>query len=96
LFHSIKQETAMSDVILVDFQTVWRVPVFVRGTEGQIAAIRGPEGALRNLNEMGVSYESTLHRAAKNRCLAALKRAGTCDDARDAFVDAVFESGSLV
>lgn len=86
----------MSDVIQVDFQTVWRVPVFVRGTEGQIFTIRGPEGALRNLNDMDVSYESTLHRTAKKSCIAALTKSGSCDEARDAFVDAAYETGSLV
>lgn len=86
----------MSEVIQVDFQAVWRVPVFVHGTEGQVFTIRGPESALRNLNDMDVSYESTLHRIAKNSCIAALRKAGTCDRARDAFVDAAYETGSLV
>jgi hypothetical protein len=86
----------MSQVIEIDFKTIWRVPVFVRGTEGQIFTIRGPEGALRNLNDMDVTFESTLHRAAKNSCIAALRKAGSFDEARDAFVDAAYETGSLV
>jgi hypothetical protein len=86
----------MHEVIHIDFRMLWRVPVLVRGAGGQVCAIRGPEAALRNLNETDVSYESTLHRVAKQSCLAAIVHSASCGAARDAFVDACFETGALV
>jgi hypothetical protein len=86
----------MHDVIEVDFAAAWRVPVFVRGSEGKVYTVRGPEDALRCLQEIGVSYQGTAQMIARSKCIAAVMRNATCDDAREAFVDACFETGSLI
>jgi hypothetical protein len=89
-------ECMVHDVIQVDFRSLWRVPVFVRGEEGTIFTIRGPEDALRNLHTMDLSYESTSQRRAKAKCLSALIKTISPDEAREAFVDACYETGKLV
>jgi hypothetical protein len=86
----------MNEVIQVDFTLLWRVPVFVRGPDGEVLSIRGPEDALRSLNANSHSYEGTMHRSAKSQCVAAVTKAIPCDTAREAFVEACLEAGSLV
>jgi hypothetical protein len=61
-----------------------------------VIKVRGPEDALRALQMVEVGYESTARMTARTACLSALKRVASSEQAREAFVDACYETGTLV
>lgn len=86
----------MSDIIEVAFHVRWRVPVFVRAAGGVINTVHGPDEAIRSLSTGRLDLHGSMQRLAKSRCLLALRRQTSDEDARDAFVASCQDAGTLL
>ncbi|MBX5039418.1 DUF982 domain-containing protein [Rhizobium lentis] len=85
----------MADIIEVDFQLVWRYPVFIRTGASEQKRIEGPDAALDALNHRWSDVRGGGYVEAKRRCVDALRRRGSAELARQRFIQAAIAAGVL-
>jgi hypothetical protein len=78
----------MQQVIDVNFNVTWEMPVYIRLGGGSRERIDGPDAALSVLLNRWPMLESRELEAAKRLCMAAITRHGSAALARRSFVDA--------
>lgn len=73
----------------------WLAPVWVRVGNGIPEVVRGPKDALEQLLFRWPSHQGRNYQTAKSKCMAALSKAGSPDEAREEFIRASIEADML-
>jgi hypothetical protein len=83
------------EIIEVPYAVTWTVPVRVRVGNGFSETIGGPEEALHCLTYRWPAVGGNQFDTARLKCLRALQKQASCEEARDVFISAAIEARML-